>query len=115
MQGDHCQQGMVFAINPPPTGDKTFSNYKQNAMGATSTVVATATTATTVTSAAPPASVATSVDDGQCNCVCNVDINNGYSSTCSILTTVPLTLFKVLVNLVVLLVKLKVWRSSLQN
>lgn len=24
----HCQSGMVFGINPPPTGEKTFFNYQ---------------------------------------------------------------------------------------
>lgn len=80
--------GMVFAINPPTTGDKTFQAYKNLAMG-TATVIQTVNTATTVSVTAPPPpppppppaatmipgyNVAT---DGQCQCVCNIDLGNG--------------------------------------
>ena len=85
MQGNHCKQGMVFAINAPASGDKTFGNFKNNAMGmGTSTVYATSTTSTTTSvyasptnSMAPGTNVGT---DGQCQCVCNIDINNGAPS-----------------------------------
>lgn len=87
MQANHCQQGMVFAINAPPTGDKSFQNFKNNAVGTgTSTVLATATASVTVSySAPPPPPPATSTasgynvgQDGQCQCVCNIDVSNGY-------------------------------------
>src|SRR5947207_14219721 len=94
MQGAHCMQGMVFAINAPPSGEKSFENYKNNAMGKgkgkdTSTVVATCTTSTTTSVYAPPPppppppTMATMMPgtnvgkDGQCQCVCNIDIGNG--------------------------------------
>lgn len=83
---------MVFAINPATSGDKTFQAYKALAMGGTSTVVATATTSTllSVTAPPPPPPPAASSPppvvvpginvgtDGQCQCVCNIDLANGY-------------------------------------
>lgn len=85
MQTGHCQKGMVFAINPPATGDKTFQNYMANAMGSgTSTVVATATASYTVSYSAPAPppgpSPTSSGTDEQCQCVCNIDVSNGYLS-----------------------------------
>ena len=85
MQGNHCMQGMVFAINAPTTGAKTFANFKANAMGmGTATVVNTYTTATTTSVYAPgpsptysPMPETSSGTDGQCQCVCNIDISNG--------------------------------------
>ena len=75
---------MVFAINAPTTGQKTFANFKNNAMGmGTSTVVATCTTSTTTSVYAPPppppptASSTPGTTDEQCQCVCNIDISNG--------------------------------------
>ena len=78
-------QGMVFAINAPSTGDKTFANFKNNAMGmGTSTAVTTATTSTTTSVSAPPPPSTyptmpgtNSGTDGQCQCICNIDISNG--------------------------------------
>lgn len=35
-EGDHCKQGMVFAINAPTTGNNTFSAFKASAMGQSS-------------------------------------------------------------------------------
>ncbi|KIM55927.1 hypothetical protein SCLCIDRAFT_133603 [Scleroderma citrinum Foug A] len=35
-QGDHCAEGMVFAINAPTTGNNTFSAFKASAMGQSS-------------------------------------------------------------------------------
>jgi hypothetical protein len=82
MQTGHCEQGMVFAINAPATGDKTFQNYKANALGSgTSTVVATSTASYTISYSVPAAPSATgSSTDEQCQCVCNIDVSNGYSS-----------------------------------
>ena len=86
-QTGHCKMGMVFAINPPTSGDKTFQAYKNLATGGTATVVQTVNTATTVSVTAapppppPPAAVMPGYNvatDGQCQCVCNIDINNGY-------------------------------------
>jgi hypothetical protein len=100
-QGNHCKSGMVFAINPATTGDKTFQNYKALAMGGTSTVVQTATTSTlvSVTSPPPPPPPVASpppmqvpginiATDGQCQCVCNIDIANGFDSQSTFLTLV---------------------------
>jgi hypothetical protein len=81
--------GMVFAINPATEGEKTFQAYKNLAMGGTATVIQTVNTATTVSVTAPPpppppppaATVVAGVNiatDGQCQCVCNIDIGNGY-------------------------------------
>ena len=89
MQGNHCKSGMVFAINPPQTGEKTFDAYKALAMGGAAEVTATAYTSTVVSVTAPPPPPATSppaaviggYDTGgndQCQCVCNIDIANGY-------------------------------------
>lgn len=83
MQSGHCQKGMVFAINAPPTGDKTFQNYKAKAMGGgTSTVVATTTASYTLSysAPAPPPTMSASSTDEQCQCVCNIDVSNGYPS-----------------------------------
>jgi hypothetical protein len=88
-QGNHCKMGMVFAINPATAGDKTFQAYKNLAMGGTATVIQTVNTATTVSVTAPPpppppppaAAVVPGYNiatDGQCQCVCNIDIGNGY-------------------------------------
>ena len=90
-QGNHCKMGMVFAINPATEGDKTFQAYKGLAMGGTATVIQTVNTATTVSVTAPPpppppppppaAAVVPGYNiatDGQCQCVCNIDIGNGY-------------------------------------
>jgi len=83
-QTGHCQQGMVFAINPPSTGN-TFQNFKNNALGtsaATATVVSTSVVQTT-TSVPPPSSPPPSTDDysssssEQCQCVCNIEVSNG--------------------------------------
>jgi hypothetical protein len=92
--------GMVFAINPPPTGN-TFDKYKQNALGSgTSTVTTTSTDCTTTSTVtpwtsteswapaaaptwAPPAAAPMQMpgynvgEDGQCQCVCNVAFDNG--------------------------------------
>ncbi|KAL1989665.1 hypothetical protein VTN49DRAFT_6862 [Thermomyces lanuginosus] len=35
-QGQHCENGMVFAINAAETGEKSFTNFKSLAMGASS-------------------------------------------------------------------------------
>lgn len=53
-QGNHCQQGMVFAVNP---GDK-FDAYKANAMGGSSSLPASTpvSTATSVVSSPSPTS-----------------------------------------------------------
>ena len=40
--GTHCGKGMVFAINAPTTGDKTFSAYKQLAIAQNGTALSTA-------------------------------------------------------------------------
>jgi hypothetical protein len=85
MQGTHCMQGMVFAINAPSTGDKTFANFKSNAMGmGTSTAVTTTTTSMTTSvygsPPSPPSPTTTGTSTGtseQCQCICNVDISNG--------------------------------------
>jgi len=42
-QTGHCAQGMVFAINPPIEGDRTFAAFKQLAMSGASAPPATAT------------------------------------------------------------------------
>ena len=91
--------GMVFAINPPATGN-TFDKYKQNALGqGTATVTATSTDCTTTSTVtpwtttetwasqswAPPAASPPPMqmpgynigEDGQCQCVCNVAFDNG--------------------------------------
>src|ERR1700732_4547538 len=85
-QTGHCKMGMVFAINPPTSGDKTFSNFKMLAMGS-STVTTTATTSTTVTSVGqppapppPPTGMVSGTNvgtNGQCFCVCNMALGNG--------------------------------------
>jgi len=93
-QANHCQQGMVFAVNPPTSGSKTFQQYKMNAMGqGTSTVIATSTmdctssawpsmTYTQPPAPAPPTGTTmpgwNAGTDGECQCVCNVDLANGY-------------------------------------
>ncbi|KAH7102098.1 hypothetical protein BKA62DRAFT_829680 [Auriculariales sp. MPI-PUGE-AT-0066] len=33
--GNHCQQGMVFAVNPPQTGDGSMEKFLENAKAAT--------------------------------------------------------------------------------
>jgi len=94
-QGNHCKQGMVFAINPAAKGDKTFEKYKMKAMGGvnatatkTATKTATETASVTISYSAPPASpppanTSSKVPginvgvDGKCACVCNVDVSNG--------------------------------------
>ena len=86
-QPGHCKQGMVFAINPPTTGDKTFAAFQSLAMGTSTVTYTTATTDTTVVvpptaaAAAPPAVVSgyNIGDNAQCQCVCNIDQTNGYS------------------------------------
>jgi len=78
-QTGHCKSGMVFAINPPTSGDKTFQAYKNIAMGVT-TVIATSTAATTLSVTAPPPTIVPGYnvgDNGQCECVCNLDQANG--------------------------------------
>src|SRR5436853_1983552 len=99
-QGNHCKSGMVFAINPAASGDKTFQAYKALAMGGTSTVLATATTSTLVSvtaptpppaASSPPAMVVPGINvgtDGQCQCVCNIDVANGYCLRNTALTLV---------------------------
>jgi len=100
MQTGHCQKGMVFAINPPTTGAKTFQNFKNNAMGSasTATVYMTATASTIViqsipASAAPPPPPPppmsaippppppppppSSSSSEECQCICNLDFANG--------------------------------------
>lgn len=95
MQTGHCSKGMVFAINPPATGPKTFQNFKNLAMGkgsGASTVLMTAIASTVVIQSVPasmasppppPVSVAPvsmlppSSGSESCNCVCNMDIGNG--------------------------------------
>jgi hypothetical protein len=111
MQTGHCEQGMVFAINAPATGDKTFQNYKANALGSgTSTVVATSTASVTVSYPSPPAPSVTGSDtDEQCQCVCNIDVSNGYSSLDRLLTSVLQIVFKVLACLEVQSVMSKVY------
>src|SRR5277367_1939777 len=83
--------GMVFAINPPATGPKCFANYKSLALaGGTATVTATSTSSTTVSVYSPPPPAASGPPpppayspgtnigtDGQCQCVCNIAVNNG--------------------------------------
>jgi hypothetical protein len=84
MQANHCEQGMVFAINPPATGAKDFDNFKANAMsGSTSTVVATSTTSvtysvTSTSTSSAATATGTNINDGSCQCVCNIDLSNGY-------------------------------------
>jgi hypothetical protein len=108
-QAKHCESGMVFAINPPTSGEKTFQAYKALAMGGSSTVIATAITSTLVSVTAPPpppaayspppmivpgTNIAT---DGQCQCVCNIDVANGYLSGKTVLTLVSsIPVYKVL-------------------
>jgi len=54
-QPDHCSQGMVFAANPPATGDQTFDAFKTLA-----TETATNTTSGSVATTAPATSSETS-------------------------------------------------------
>jgi hypothetical protein len=49
--GTHCGKGMVFAINAPTTGDKTFSAYKQLAIAQNGTALSTAGIVATAASA----------------------------------------------------------------
>lgn len=58
-QANHCQQGMVFAVNAPADPDpKSFNNYKALATGG-----ATATPAITVSSSVGPVATPTAVTD----------------------------------------------------
>lgn len=53
--GTHCGKGMVFSINAPTTGDKTFSAYKQLAIAQNGTALSTA----GIVATAPPAVAST--------------------------------------------------------
>ena len=77
---------MVFAINPPPNGDKSFSRYKMKAMGGSSSTIVSTKTDSKIVSVtysarpgppAPAPSMTMIPTDEQCQCVCNVDVNNG--------------------------------------
>lgn len=41
-QGNHCQSGMVFAVNAVETGQNNFENFVNNAKGASNTTGGTA-------------------------------------------------------------------------
>ncbi|KAG9028747.1 hypothetical protein FRB95_006115 [Tulasnella sp. JGI-2019a] len=59
-QGNHCQKGMVFAVNAPTTGDNTFDAFRSRATASSvnsSAVVAAAPEATTTTNTTSDASI----------------------------------------------------------
>ena len=72
---------MVFAINPPTSGDKTYQAFKNLAMGVNTVTVASTTATTVAVTAPPPPPVITgynSGDNANCQCVCNMAQANGY-------------------------------------
>ncbi|PPQ85999.1 hypothetical protein CVT25_001521 [Psilocybe cyanescens] len=80
-QATHCQQGMVFAINPPAS-NHTFDAFKANAQGpaGVATVASTAAAATNTLGSHDPATAsgsvfsAASVQDGATGSVTNADV-----------------------------------------
>jgi hypothetical protein len=91
--GTHCGKGMVFSINAPTTGDKTFSAYKQLAIAqngtalSTAGIVATAASAvaSTVTIAAGSAAGSTSAAASATVAVGQGTLGDGSACSCQCL------------------------------
>ncbi|KZT54330.1 hypothetical protein CALCODRAFT_473534 [Calocera cornea HHB12733] len=58
---NHCENGMVFAINPPPNGTNTFANFQANAMALASASSSSSSSSSTSTSSASSTSPSVSI------------------------------------------------------